>query len=68
LAKRLGGQPEEHTQLALALWATLHGTSTLLLSKSVPEGHEEAMRAACRSAIQALLRGEAGFQRSNRQA
>lgn len=55
LAERLGGQPEEHTQLALAVWATLHGTTTLLLSKSIPEGHEEELRAACRTAVQALL-------------
>ena len=25
LAKRLGGSPEDHTQLALALWALMHG-------------------------------------------
>ena len=36
LAKRLGGQPEDHTQLALALWALMHGSTMLLLSKSIP--------------------------------
>jgi len=36
LAKRLGGAPEDHTQLALGIWATLHGTTMLLLSKSIP--------------------------------
>lgn len=61
LAERLGGRPEDHTQLALALWATLHGTTMLLLSKSIPEGHEEALRRACRSAVKALLEGAAGF-------
>jgi len=55
LAKHLGGAPEDHTQLALAIWATLHGTSTLLVSKAIPEGHEEQLRAACRSAIKTLL-------------
>jgi AcrR family transcriptional regulator len=55
LARRLGGRPEDHTQLALALWATLHGTTTLLLSKSIPEGHEPALRAACRATVKALL-------------
>jgi AcrR family transcriptional regulator len=61
LADRLGGHPEDHTQLALALWATLHGTTTLLLSKSIPEGHEQELRAACRAAVKALLEGAAGF-------
>ena len=55
LANRLGGAPEDHTELALAVWATLHGTTTLLLSHSVPEGHEEQLRAACRAAIRSLI-------------
>jgi AcrR family transcriptional regulator len=62
LAERLGGQPEDHTQLALAMWATLHGTTTLLLSKSIPEGHEEELRAACRTAVKMLLDGAAEFR------
>jgi AcrR family transcriptional regulator len=61
LAKRLGGPPENHTQLALAVWAVLHGTTTLLLSKSIPEGHEEELRSACRTAVQALLAGTKSF-------
>jgi len=55
LAQRLGGAPEDHTQVALALWATLHGTAELLLSKSIPEGHEEELRTASRSAVKALI-------------
>jgi AcrR family transcriptional regulator len=62
LAARLGGRSEDHTQLALAVWATLHGTTTLLLSKSIPEGHEEELRAACRAAIKALLENEKTFR------
>jgi AcrR family transcriptional regulator len=57
LAKRLGGSPQDHTRLALALWATLHGTVKLLLSKSIPEGHEAELRAACRSAVKTLIGG-----------
>ncbi len=55
LAKRLGGSPEDHTELALSIWATLHGTTMLLLSKSIPEGHEEALRDACRAAMKTML-------------
>jgi len=60
LAKELGGAPEDHTQLALALWATLHGTTMLLLSKGIA-GHEEALRAACRTAVKALRERAAEF-------
>ena len=66
LAAHLGGPPEDHTQLALALWATLHGTTTLLLSKSIPEGHEQELRAACRVAVKTLLDGAAGFRKNEK--
>jgi AcrR family transcriptional regulator len=59
LAKRFGGSPDDHTQTALALWALLHGTSSLLLTKSIPEGHEEALREACRAGVKALLEAAA---------
>jgi len=55
LANRLGGSPYDHTQTALGLWALLHGTSMLLLSKSIPEGHEQALREACRAFVRAVL-------------
>jgi len=55
LAKKLGGSPQDHTQLALAIWSELHGTTMLLLSKAIPEGHEEELRCSCRSAVKVLL-------------
>ena len=59
LAKRFGGTPDDHTQTALAMWAVLHGTSSLLLTNSIPEGHEEALREACRAGVKALLEAAA---------
>ncbi len=61
LAERLGGDPEDHTQLALAIWALLHGTTTLLLSKGIPSGHEAELRSACRAAVKALVEGSDKF-------
>lgn len=61
LAQRFGGSPEDHTQLALAIWAILHGTSMLLVLKSIPEGHEEELRRACRSAVKAVLEAAETF-------
>jgi len=58
LADRLGGTPADHTQLALALWALMHGTTTLLLLKAIP-GHEEELRSAGRMAVKALIEREA---------
>lgn len=61
LARQLGGSPEQHTQLALAIWATLHGTAMLLLTKGIPEGHDEELRWACRTAVKTLIAGAGGF-------
>jgi AcrR family transcriptional regulator len=64
LAERLGGKPEDHTQLALAMWALMHGNTMLLLSESIPEGHQEELRAACRAAVKALLEGAGHFSQN----
>jgi len=59
LTRHFGGQPADHTRTALGIWGLLHGTSMLLVSKSIPEGHEEALREGCRAGIRALLTGAA---------
>lgn len=55
LARRFGGKPEDHTQLGLALWATLHGTCMLLVNDAIPEAHQQELRQAARTAVQAVL-------------
>jgi AcrR family transcriptional regulator len=54
-AKQLGGAPEDYSRLTLALWSLMHGTAALLLTKSIPEGHEEELREACRRGVKALI-------------
>ena len=61
LAKRLGGSPADHTHLALALWALLHGATMMLLAKTVPAGHEEELRTACRTGVKTLINGSRKF-------
>ena len=55
LAERLGGLPEDHTRIALALWAVAHGTATMLIARAIPAGHEGELRNAMRLAVGALL-------------
>lgn len=64
LAGQFGGRADDYTNLALALWAILHGTSMLLVSKSIPEGHEEELRRACRSAVEVLMERAKKFSES----
>jgi AcrR family transcriptional regulator len=54
-AKELGGVPEDHTTLALEMWALLHGTAMMIIAKAIPEGHEEELKAACRAAVKVLI-------------
>jgi AcrR family transcriptional regulator len=64
LAARFGGTVEQHTRMAIALWALVHGTTMILLDESVP-GHEEEVRAACRTAVQVLLKSAESFQKTH---
>lgn len=54
-AKELGGTPEDHTTLALQMWAMLHGAAMMIIGRAIPEGHEEELKAACRLGVKALI-------------
>jgi AcrR family transcriptional regulator len=56
MAARLGGQPDDYTLTILAIWALLHGTAMLLVAKTVQPDYAAEMRAACRAAIETILR------------
>ena len=70
LADRLGGAPEQHRGLALALAASVHGTATLLLTKGLPERIARELRHACVAAFETLVENAAGrsFRPSQRRA
>ena len=55
LASQLGGEPDRHTPLALALVALLHGTATLLHSANSHQKISHDFRGACASACEALI-------------
>jgi AcrR family transcriptional regulator len=60
LAENLGGIPEQHTPLALALVALVHGTAKLLLAGGVTARVSREMRHACIAACEALIERTAG--------
>lgn len=55
LATQLGGQPDQHTSVALALVALLHGTATLLHSVVIHKKISRDFRRACISACESLI-------------
>lgn len=55
-AEWLGGSEEDHSGLVLVLWALLHGTATLLTSKTVPPGYEKKLRSKSSEAAELLVR------------
>jgi AcrR family transcriptional regulator len=61
LAEFLGGSPEDHTELHLALWATLHGAIMLLNSKTVHGTHVRELKQSCLAAVKLILRHRASF-------
>jgi AcrR family transcriptional regulator len=64
LAERLGGSPEDHTRLGLALWAAAHGAAMLLLQKALPEGHEPELREAFGLIVTAVLNADPAASRA----
>ena len=59
LAAQIGGSPDDHARLTLAVWALVHGTALLLIAKTIHPEHAEEMRSACRASVKILLRGGA---------
>jgi AcrR family transcriptional regulator len=63
LAEWLGGSPEHHTQLHLALWGVLHGTVMLLNSKTVHGSHAGELRRSCAATVKLILSNASGVAR-----
>jgi AcrR family transcriptional regulator len=59
LAARLGGSPEDHTRLGLALWAVTHGTAMILISKAIPDEFAADLRSVFSAAVQSMVRNAA---------
>ena len=55
LARELGGKPEDHTRLALALAFLVHGASTQLLVDGITPRTSSELRKACNEAFQKLI-------------
>lgn len=55
LSEQLGGSPEDHLHLALALTALYHGASMLLLDEGIRPEAAAAIKAACIAAADALV-------------
>jgi AcrR family transcriptional regulator len=58
----LGGSPEGHSSLALGLWAQIHGTAMLMISKAVPVEDHAELRSIFSTAVD-LLVGNASTHR-----
>jgi len=55
LAEQLGGAPDDHLQLALALVMLYHGASTLMLEERLEPRMIELLKRSCIDAIDALV-------------
>jgi AcrR family transcriptional regulator len=55
LAEQLGGTPDDHFRLAMALGALLHGTATMLLADGVQDHVARQMRSICNETCEKLI-------------
>jgi AcrR family transcriptional regulator len=61
LAEWLGGSPEDYEHLALAFWALNHGTSMLLISKTVRDDLSSKLLRSCEAAVTVLIKNASAF-------
>lgn len=54
-AEWLGGAAEDHTGLVLALWALVHGTAMLLISRAVSDHYAAELRSAFARSVEGLV-------------
>jgi AcrR family transcriptional regulator len=66
VAARLGGSPQEHADLALALWALLHGTATLLVAGKADQRLSKQLRRSCLTTFEQLISDGSHRPNSNR--
>jgi AcrR family transcriptional regulator len=59
LAAQLGGEPDDHARLALALGALLHGTATMLMAEGVQDHLVRLLRSICNEACETLINSAA---------
>jgi AcrR family transcriptional regulator len=66
LADRLGGEPEDHRRLALAIAALSHGTATQLLIPRVHESVARELRRTCVMAAESLVEAARNGRRAKK--
>ena len=54
-AEWLGGSPEDHSRLALGLWAQIHGTAMLLISKAGPAKDQTELHSVFSASVNLLV-------------
>jgi AcrR family transcriptional regulator len=63
LTEKLGGAPDDHTRMALALWMLAHGAVMLMIGKTLHD-FEPGVRSVFTAAVEALLRESASLSRA----
>jgi AcrR family transcriptional regulator len=61
-AEWLGGSPEDHVEMTLALFALIHGTAMLLISGAVAPENQARLRATFTATVRILVRNAASLR------
>ncbi len=60
-AEWLGGSPQDYNRLVLALFAAVHGTAMLLITKSAPKGTEGELPSVLSAIVRVLVQNRAAL-------
>jgi AcrR family transcriptional regulator len=57
-AEWFGGSPDDYGRLVLAMWAAVHGTAMLLISRSAPKGTQSEMPSVLTTIVKVLVQNQ----------
>ncbi len=63
-AEWLGGSPQDQSSLALGLWAQIHGTAMLLISKAIPVEDQAELRSVFSASVNLLVSNASPIDKS----
>ena len=64
-AEWIGGTPEDHSRLVLALWAAIHGTAMLLITKTAPKDTESDLSSVLTATLKVLVQNREALSARN---
>ena len=63
-AEWLGGSPQDHTRLVLAVFSLVHGTVMFLITKTAPKGIDNELLSALNTTLGVVIQNRERYEQS----